>query len=131
MNKNSTVGECMTRLVHTVGAEQTISFALEHMRDNKIRHLPVLRGGRLVGVVSDRDLGLVAGLNDVNPDNTKVEEAMTPVPYTASSDTTLLEVLQQMTEHKYGSVLIMDGTKVSGIFTTYDVVLLLTKSLQD
>ncbi len=121
----------MTRLVHTVGTEQTISFALEHMRENKIRHLPVLRGGRLVGVVSDRDLGLVAGLNDVNPDNTKVEEAMTPVPYTASSDTTLLEVLQQMTEHKYGSVLIMDGTKVSGIFTTYDVVLLLTKSLQD
>lgn len=121
----------MTRLVHTVGTEQTISFALEHMQENKIRHLPVLRGGRLVGVVSDRDLGLVAGLNDVNPDNTKVEEAMTPVPYTASSDTTLLEVLQQMTEHKYGSVLIMDGTKVSGIFTTYDVVLLLTKSLQD
>ncbi len=121
----------MTRLVHTVGTEQTISFALDHMQEHKIRHLPVLRGGRLVGVVSDRDLGLVAGLNDVNPDNTKVEEAMTAVPYTASSKTPLLDVLQEMTEHKYGSVLIMDGTKVSGIFTTYDVVLLLTKTLND
>jgi acetoin utilization protein AcuB len=121
----------MTRLVHTVGHEQTISFALDHMQENRIRHLPVLRGGRLVGVVSDRDLGLIAGLNDVNPDNTKVEEAMTAVPYTATVTTPLLEVLKEMAEHKYGSVLIMDGAKVSGIFTTYDVVLLLTKSLQD
>ncbi|MEZ4222201.1 MAG: CBS domain-containing protein [Polyangiaceae bacterium] len=130
MDKNATVGDYMTSLVHTVGTEQTISFALDHMREHQIRHLPVLRGGRLVGLVSDRDLGLVAGLNDVNPDNTKVEEAMTAVPYTTTPGTPLLDVLQQMTEHKYGSVIVMEGSKVAGIFTTYDALILLTRVVQ-
>ncbi|MCA9582744.1 MAG: CBS domain-containing protein, partial [Myxococcales bacterium] len=119
-----------TSAPHTVGAGQTISFGIALMNEHGFRHLPVLQGGKLVGIVSDRDLGLIAGLNEVNPDETPIEEAMTQVLYTASPDTLLSEVLDRMYEHKAGSVLVTEGQKVVGIFTTHDAVRLLAEGVR-
>ena len=127
--KNASIADYMTRQPHTVGSEQTISFALKMMQEHDFRHLPVLHGGKLSGIVSDRDLGLIAGLNDVNPDNTRVEEAMSAGVYTVTPETLLLEVLEQMVSHKYGSAVVVQGTSVVGIFTNHDALVLLTKSL--
>src|SRR3954470_4861156 len=52
------VRDSMTREVVTVGPETTAAEALTLCRENRIRHLPVLEGGQLVGVISDRDLRL-------------------------------------------------------------------------
>lgn len=131
MDKNATIADFMTETPHTVGSEQTISFAQGLMREHHFRHLPVLHGGELSGVVSDRDLGLVAGLNDINPDDTRVEEAMTTEPYTVTRDTSLREILQQMAEHKYGSAVVMEGRKVIGIFTTHDAINLLADNFDE
>ena len=120
MDKTSPIVDFMTPMPHTVGSEQTITFAQQLMDKHGIRHLPVLHGGELYGVVSDRDLGMIAGLNEVNPDQTTVEEAMTQDAYTVSKDTPLLDVLQEMLEHKYGSAIVVDNGKVVGVFTTTD-----------
>jgi acetoin utilization protein AcuB len=128
MDKTAPIAEYMTPVPHTVGSEQTITFAQKLMEKHGIRHLPVLHGGELYGIVSDRDLGLIAGLNEVNPDKTTVEEAMTQEAYTVSKDTPLFTVLEQMLEHKYGSSIIVEGIKIIGIFTTHDALKLLVEN---
>ena len=125
MDKSAPISEYMTPMPHTVGSEQTITFAQQLMQKHAIRHLPVLHGGELHGVVSDRDLGIVASLNEVNPDSTTVEEAMTQETYTVSRDTPLFHVLQEMLDHKYGSAIVVEGMRIVGIFTTYDALRLL------
>ena len=125
MDKTAPIADFMTAIPHTVGSEQTITFAQNLMQKHGVRHLPVLHGGELHGVVSDRDLGMIAGLNEVNPDNTTVEEAMTQEAYTVSKDASLFSVLEEMLEHKYGSAIIVEGVKIIGIFTTHDSLKLL------
>ena len=56
----------MTTDVQTIGDEQPMSVAHSMMRGQHIRHLPVLRQGKLVGVVSDRDLRLIETLREVD-----------------------------------------------------------------
>jgi acetoin utilization protein AcuB len=125
MDKSAPISEYMTPMPHTVGSEQTIKFAQHLMLKHAIRHLPVLHGGELHGVVSDRDLGIVASLNEVDPDSTTVEEAMTQETYTVSKETPLFDVLQEMLDHKYGSAIVVEGMRIVGIFTTYDALRLL------
>jgi acetoin utilization protein AcuB len=78
--------------------------ALAHrmMREHHVRHLPVLRGSKIVGLVSDRDLNMVESLQDVDP--RKV----------------LDEGVSMMAEKKYGSAVVTQHEKVVGIFTTVD-----------
>ena len=128
MDLTAPISSFMTPQPHTVGSEQTITFAQKLMQKHDVRHLPVLHGGELYGIVSDRDLGMIAGLNEVNPDTTPVEESMTQEAYAVSKDTPLLAVLEQMLEHKYGSAIVMEGTSIIGIFTTYDSLKLLLEN---
>lgn len=128
MDKTASIAEYMTPMPHTVGSEQTITFAQKLMQKYGIRHLPVLHGGELHGIVSDRDLGMVAGLNEVNPDSTTVEEAMTQEAYTVSKDASLFAVLEEMLAHKYGSAVVLEGVKIIGIFTTHDSLQLLVEN---
>ena len=125
MDKTAPNANFMTSMPHTVGSEQTITFAQKLMQKYGVRHLPVLHGGELHGVVSDRDLSMVAGLNEVNPDVTTVEEAMTQEAYTVAKDTALFAVLEEMLENKYGSVIVVEGVKIVGILTTHDALKLL------
>ena len=90
------------------------------MREFHCRHLPVLTGGKLVGLLSDRDLSLLETLRDVDPKKVLVEDAMTADPYTVSPDTALDEVVAAMAEHKYGCAVVMQNNKLVGIFTTVD-----------
>ncbi len=120
----------MTPLPHTIGAEQSVDRAHAVMREHEIRHLPVLHGGQLVGIVTERDLRLVEALKDVDPKKVPVEEAMWPVPYTAEPGTPLDQVAQEMAEHKYGSVVVTQGARVVGVLTTVDVCQALVDALR-
>jgi len=115
-----TIQRYMTTLPHSIGSEQPMARAHIMMREHHFRHLPVLHGGKLVGVLSDRDLHLVETLRDVDPEKVTVEEAMTRDPYTVQPDTALDEVVATMAEHKYGCAVVMQNEKLVGIFTTVD-----------
>lgn len=110
----------MSTDVQTIGDEQPMSVAHRLMREQHIRHLPVLRQGRLVGIVSDRDLHLIETLRDVDPTKISVSEAMTPEPYVVSPEAALDEVVSTMAHKKYGSAVVADHGRVVGIFTTVD-----------
>jgi acetoin utilization protein AcuB len=100
------------------------------MSEHRIRHLPVLRGGRLMGVLSDRDVKLIEGFRDVDATKTTVEEAMTEQPYTVEPDAPLDQVVSTMAEKKLGSAVILQNHKVVGIFTTVDACQALSELLK-
>ena len=110
----------MTTTPHSIGKDQTLERAHEMMRTHRIRHLPVLEGGKLVGMVTERDLHLVETLRDVDPREVVVEEAMSSHVYAVDPDTSLDVVVEEMAEHKYGSAVVIQNGKVVGIFTTND-----------
>ena len=110
----------MTTTPHTIGSDQTIAKASALMSEHRIRHLPVLRGGHLLGVLSDRDIKLIESFPGVDASKLQVEEAMTEQPYTVAPDMPLDEVVSTMAEKKYGSAVIVQNHKVVGIFTTVD-----------
>jgi acetoin utilization protein AcuB len=116
------VDDFMTRSVHTIGTQSPLADAHRLMNEHAIRHLPVLEGGRLVGVVSMRDLHLIETLKGVDPKEVVVEEAMSQDAYTVPPGTSLLEVARTMALHKYGSVVVARDARVEGIFTTVDAM---------
>ena len=117
-----TVRAFMTPSPVVIGHDQTLAYAHRVMREHEVRHLPVLDGGRLVGVVSQRDLHLVETLRDVDPERVTVEEAMTPEPFTVHPEAPLAEIARAMADHKYGSAVVVEDGKVVGIFTTVDAL---------
>ena len=120
----------MTTTPHTIGNDQTIAKASAIMSEHRIRHLPVLRGGQLLGVLSDRDVKLIESFRDVDATTTTVDEAMTEQPYTVGPETPLDEVVRTMAEKKLGSAVILQNHKVVGIFTTVDACQALYELLQ-
>lgn len=124
---NLNIRKFMTHAPLTIGQEQTLNVAHEVMREHRVRHLPVLEGGKLVGVLSQRDLHLIETLREVDPAKTTVDEAMTGDVYVTGPDAGLDEVASQMAEHKYGSAVVVERGKVIGVFTTIDALNVLSE----
>lgn len=129
MTKELTIADRMTRTPHLIGAEQSMKSAHELMRKHEIRHLPVLHGGKLIGLLSLRDLHLVETLPHVDPETVRVEEAMTQDVYAVEPKTPLKQVVTEMATRKLGSAVVVEGTKVVGVFTTVDALDLLAERL--
>ena len=121
----------MTLQPWTIRKDAKMSQAHQLMREHRIRHLPVLEAGKLVGIVSERDLHLIETLPDSDPDEVTVEEAMTVDVYTVTSDDPVDVIVEQMATHKYGSAVVMDPRGgVEGIFTTVDALQVLGEVLR-
>lgn len=109
----------MTATPHTINPSMPIKTAMQMMRENAFRHLPVLHAGKLVGVLTDRDIKLVASFKGA--ENMTVDDAMTPAPFTVTPQASLDEVVFEMAEHKYGCAVVQqENGKVVGIFTATD-----------
>jgi CBS domain-containing protein len=123
----------MTRDVIVVPPELSLADAWAIMRREHIRHLPVVRGGQLLGIVSDRDVLLratmdAAGQATVEPD-LLVAAAMTPAPFVCGQSTPVEEIVHVMTEKKIDAVLVVSSSdQLVGLVTTTDLLLLLLTS---
>lgn len=115
-----TVERFMTHAPVTIGQDQPLSDAHRLMREHSVRHLPVLDKGKLVGVLSQRDLHFFETLADVDPDRIAVSEAMSTDTYAVGPRTTLRRAAAEMADNRYGSVVVMDKERVIGILTTVD-----------
>lgn len=119
----------MTTAPHSIGKDQTIHKAEEMMRELGIRHLPILDGGKLFGLVSDRDLKFIEGFRDVDPKKVKLADLSITDVFTVSPNAQLDEVCDQMAENKYGCAVVMDNAKLVGIFTWVDALRAMSKLL--
>src|SRR5262249_21475810 len=127
---DKTIGKFMTPMPHSIGANQTMAEAHVMMRNHGVRHLPVLDGGRMVGIVSERDLHLAETLKHIDPKAVRVDEAMTLDPYAVGPHALLRKVAEEMAERKHGSAVVQQGGKVVGIFTTVDALRALASLLR-
>ena len=109
----------MTRDVVVVSPTVTAGIAARMMERRRIRHLPVVEGGRLVGILSDRDLlkrtpGVSCGA------------AMTAAPVTCFSNASVSHVAKLMLDHKIDSVPVVSHSgNLIGLVTSTDLLALL------
>jgi len=125
------VRELMTPNPVTVNPETSVPDALRLMRERKVRRLPVIDGhGRLVGIVSDKDL-LYASPSPATtlsmweiPEllgKLKIEKVMTRDVITVSEKTTLEEAARLMADRKIGGLPVLQGPDLVGIITETDL----------
>jgi acetoin utilization protein AcuB len=101
------------------------------MRTHQIRHLPVVENGKLVGIVSNRDLYLMETFPDARPEEIFIEEAMSADVYSVGLDEPLDQVVEEMAKRKLGAAVVLDGRGgVDGIFTSVDALQVLAEVLQ-
>ena len=117
------VGAHMTAAPVCVQLDADLADAVDLMEQHNIRHLPVMDGETLTGVVTDRDLAMIESLLPEEWESICVAEAMTPEPYTVQPDAALWEVAKHMAREKFGCAVITDDRgAVVGLFTTTDAL---------
>ena len=111
---------------HTIGAAQPLASADRLMREHDLRHLPVLEVGRLVGILSQRELDLLLTAPEIDADKTPVSRAMMRDVLVVSPHDLVSQVAAKMAERRVGSAVVATGGHVVGVFTTVDALRALT-----
>jgi acetoin utilization protein AcuB len=107
----------------TANEDMTIDDLRHLMEEHGIRHLPVVRGDTVVGVISDRDVRLVLGLDSAEKFHVRAADIMAVAPLTVSAATPLDEVAFAMSDKKVGSAIVNDEDgRFLGIFTATDAL---------
>jgi acetoin utilization protein AcuB len=123
------IKQWMTPAPHSIGRDQPLAVAHRLMRDNGLRHLPVLEHGKLVGMLSERDLFFLESISGVDPEKETVEQGMSQDVYCVPPDARMREVVAEMKKHRYGCAVVADRDKVVGVFTTTNALELLATFL--
>lgn len=114
------LGEIMTREVKAAAPGESAEDAYRRMRLHRIRHLVVLEGKRVVGVVSERDLGGARGAA-LRAGRT-VEDVMARDVVTATPATTLRQAANLLRGRTIGCLPVMEGARLVGIATVTDIL---------
>jgi CBS domain-containing protein len=115
------LGDLMTDELLSVAPEDTIGEAAQRMADENVGSAVVLDHGRLIGILTERDL-LRAMAGRVHPSEGRVREWMTADPLVASPSTTTGEAARIMLEHGFRHLPVVDGDRTLGIVSLRDVV---------
>jgi acetoin utilization protein AcuB len=125
------VKEWMTPEPKTVNEDDPVKAAVNLVVENRIRHLPVVRGDALVGIISDRDLkrampSIVAGATaeeyQTFMEETPVEQAMTANPIACAPDTDLVDLVREFCQKKVGAIPVVADGRLVGIVTQTDMM---------
>lgn len=141
------VKDVMSRPPYTIDAEAPIATAIAVMRDKSVRHLPVVdEAGRLLGMISDRDLRdaifapafaehlssvaqrRLRGLRETL-ENLRVKDVMTWDAVTIGAEASLAQAAAVMFEGRFGSLPVLEAGKLAGIVTERDVLKALAQTL--
>ena len=128
---NLTVRDCMTADPLTVGPEDSLQRVIELLRRRDIRSVPVLQDGKIIGIVTDRDLRQVAPSYPLFRDedeirryteNLKVTAAMTADPLFISPAAPLTEAAKILETYRISSLPVVDGGHLVGIISVSDLL---------
>lgn len=120
------VGKRMTRNPKTVSPDDPLSFAARILREHRFHHLPVVEGGRLVGILSDADLrnasyGTMPAEGGTAED-LPVREAMRTEVWSVTPDDSVEDALLILTREKFGALPVLSGDRLVGIITRADLL---------
>ena len=135
------VRDIMSSPAMTVSPDATLPAANALMKEKKIRHLPVLEKGRLVGIVSRGDLREASISASINADQYElhfllnkltVGKLMTRKGRTVTPDALVVDAADLMTEHKIAGLPVVDAEgAVVGIITESDLLKMLVRRLRE
>lgn len=130
----------MTTGLITVNVDQPIREAWDLIEGRKLRRFPVLSNGKLVGIVTDRDLRNATASSvvlterkyqDYLLDSIKIESIMTPDPVTISPDADLRDAAKSLLQLKVGGLPVIEQGRLAGIITETDMIEALVDLLPD
>lgn len=126
------VEDAMFAEVITLKANWSVGKAWEMMRERPVHCFPVVDGERLVGIITDRDLRILATASSVAlrekdyhrfvMDTMSVEQAMTPEPRTVTPKTDLKDAASLILELRIGGLPVVEEDRLVGIITETDLV---------
>lgn len=125
------VDEMMQYSVLTVAPTTSLALGWRLMEDHRIRHLPVISGGRLVGLVTDRDIRSAspstASLHTqaeivIHMETTPVQSCMTQDVITVSPEADIVLATQKMLDGRFGCLLVLEHDRLVGIITEIDLL---------
>ncbi len=133
---NPAVSAVMTKQVVTIDRDQSIGAALDLMRRRHIRHLCVMDGARLSGVLSERDVN--GALPSPMGDQKLFEQALESIPVasvmrcnaiTVEAGQALAAAVRVMIHHQVGCLPVLERGRLVGIVTRSDLLRLLARML--
>lgn len=117
------VRDWMTREPSTVQEDCPVRLALARMRREEIRHLLVLDGDRLTGIVSSRDAGRLVSEAEGAPGLSRpVCTIMTEDPVTVAPEADVIMASRLLLERRIGALPVREGDRIVGVFTTADAL---------
>jgi len=118
-----TIQEVMTRDVQTISTQETVQRAAQLMDELNVGAIPVVDDGKLVGMVTDRDITVRSVAVGQDPTITRVNDVMSTDVRTCTVDQSVEDVLAQMADVQIRRVPVLDGNgQIIGIVSLGDVV---------
>ncbi|SPF37920.1 putative signal-transduction protein with CBS domains [Candidatus Sulfotelmatobacter kueseliae] len=111
------------RRVYSIDAGRTVLEAARFMMEHNVGALPVLRGGELIGILSERDIMNRVVAVGRTPGTTAVSEVMTANPRAVSADESIEECLFIMREFGFRHLPIVEGRELKGLVSLRDVLM--------
>jgi acetoin utilization protein AcuB len=123
------VSRFMTREPYRIASSASLYDARVMMERHNIRHLPVMEGDKLLGIISENDVRLVEAVPGVDLAHVTIARVLT-APTCVWGETSLDEVAEEMAKSKVDCVVVLGGHGVQGIFTSSDALRALGDVLQ-
>jgi acetoin utilization protein AcuB len=130
MRKTMPVRECMSHLPAEADRRERLSVVVQHMREQRCHHVPVMDGPRVYGILSREDLHELALRSRKSTEDLVAGDVCTRDVLSVEPMTPIVEVAQAMIERRVGSALVQDGDVLVGIFTSNDAVRLIAGLLK-
>jgi len=123
------VGRRMTKDPKTVSPEDTLTRAADIMRESRINHLPVVEGGKLVGILSDTDLrnaslasGPLPAAEGSKDRDRRVRDVMKTEVWSLTPEDSVEDALLIICRKKFGALPVLSGDLLVGIITKIDLL---------
>lgn len=131
MKQRVPVSQIMTKEVITLTTKNNLNDAERLFKEHKVRHLPVVNGNQLIGVLSYSDL-LKSSFSELSDDEKKVdttvfnmytiEQVMAKNPVSVSPDDTVRDVTEILSQQSFHSLPVTENGELKGVITTTDLL---------
>ncbi|HWO79943.1 CBS domain-containing protein [Gaiella sp.] len=117
------VADVMTPGVETTTSSEALRDAARTMRKGDFGAMPVVDDGRLVGMLTDRDIVVRAVAEGLDPMSARVGDVASPSPVAVAPDQDLDEAMELMAEYRVRRLPVVDGERLVGVVSQADVAL--------
>jgi acetoin utilization protein AcuB len=116
----------MTENPQTLPVQASVREAISLLAELDVRHLPIMEGSTLAGIVSDRDLREIQGIEESEERQQRLDQQITAVMsadvIAVNRESELSEVIDLMLEHKLGAVPVVDDSSLVGVISYVDIL---------